>query len=312
MTLTNEEERPISNKKLVRRWILIIGVVVLVGIVAFVVWGSSSPRASQANAPLFGNLLSMPGDTPTATLPPTETATATQTATATLVPTSTLTPTPLPTFTATATPEIKASPLFDDVEVYSGPGEYYTLIREVTRKDTLTLVSQLPNNLWLHIKTVEGEDGWIYSSLANLEGIDIEGLVYETPIPTPIPTPVALAGIEGHWIDVDLGDQMVYAFDGQTLMGSFMVSTGTSAFPTETGQYHIYAKLLYSTMDGADFFLPDVPWTMFYNRDFSFHGTYWHHNFGTPMSHGCINMSIADAKFLYNFSEIGTFVNIHY
>ena len=96
------------------------------------------------------------------------------------------------------------------------------------------------------------------------------------------------------------------------LKGSFLVSTGTDLYPTETGQYNIYAKFLVSSMDGGDFFLPDVPWTMFYSGDFSIHGTYWHHNFGTPMSHGCVNMSIADAEWLYNFSDIGTLVNIHY
>jgi lipoprotein-anchoring transpeptidase ErfK/SrfK len=105
---------------------------------------------------------------------------------------------------------------------------------------------------------------------------------------------------------------MLYAFDGSDLVGSFLVSTGTIRFPTEYGQYHIYADFRFTDMHGPDYFLPNVPYTMFYNKDFSMHGTYWHHNFGTPMSHGCVNMDTRDAEWLYYWSSVGTFVNIHY
>jgi lipoprotein-anchoring transpeptidase ErfK/SrfK len=64
-------------------------------------------------------------------------------------------------------------------------------------------------------------------------------------------------------------------------------------------------------MRGDDYFLPDVPFTMYYYGDFSIHGTYWHHNFGTPMSHGCVNMDTNDAEWLFNFASVGTLVNIH-
>ena len=82
--------------------------------------------------------------------------------------------------------------------------------------------------------------------------------------------------------------------------------------PTVTGTYHIYIKLLLSDMIGPDYFLPDVPYVMYFYQDYGLHGTYWHHDFGTPVSHGCVNLSIPDAEWLYDFSSVGTLVDIHY
>lgn len=124
----------------------------------------------------------------------------------------------------------------------------------------------------------------------------------------PVPTEVASGE---HWIDVNLSQQMVYAYAGDTVMNSFLVSTGTAMTPTVTGKFHIYIKLRYTDMTGADYYLPNVPFTMYFYKDYGLHGTYWHHNFGTPMSHGCVNLSIPDAEWLYNFSSVGTLVNIH-
>ena len=133
------------------------------------------------------------------------------------------------------------------------------------------------------------------------------------PEVTPeVPAPGDLANDGEHWIDVNLSQQMVYAYAGTTLMNSFLVSTGTWMTPTVTGKYHIYVKLRYTDMTGPDYYLPNVPFTMYFYKGYGLHGTYWHHNFGTPMSHGCVNLSIPDAEWLYNFSSEGTLVNVHY
>ncbi len=115
-----------------------------------------------------------------------------------------------------------------------------------------------------------------------------------------------------HWIDVNLSQQMVYAYAGNDVLNSFLVSTGTWLHPTVTGAYHIYVKLRYTDMSGPDYYLPNVPYTMYFFQGYGLHGTYWHHNFGTPMSHGCVNLSIPDAEWLYNFASVGTLVNVHY
>ncbi|HEY3311899.1 MAG TPA: L,D-transpeptidase family protein [Anaerolineales bacterium] len=152
----------------------------------------------------------------------------------------------------------------------------------------------------------------------------------EQPSPTPLPTDTAApqatqfvpptrnpvpggqtAGGE-HWIDVDLTNQMVYAYEGNTVVNSFLVSTGTWEHPTVTGQYRVYIKLRYKDMSGPGYYLPNVPYTMFFYEGYAIHGTYWHNNFGTPMSHGCVNLSIPDSEWVYNFSSVGTLVNVHY
>ena len=143
-------------------------------------------------------------------------------------------------------------------------------------------------------------------------------LAVATPIATPVanatlPTPKSpsLSGVSGHWFDVDLTSQMLYAYDGSTLVNSFLVSTGTWQYPTVTGQYHIYVKYRYTNMAGPGYYLPNVPFTMYFYQGYGLHGTYWHHNFGHPMSHGCVNLSIPESEWVYNFGSIGTLVNVH-
>ena len=130
---------------------------------------------------------------------------------------------------------------------------------------------------------------------------------------TSAPKPnVAYSGNGTRWIDVDLTNQRVYAYEGDTVVNSFIVSTGTWLTPTVTGQYKIYVKYLSNKMSGPGYYLPDVPYIMYFYGSYGLHGTYWHNNFGTPMSHGCVNLSIADAGWLYEFASVGTLVNIHY
>jgi lipoprotein-anchoring transpeptidase ErfK/SrfK len=114
------------------------------------------------------------------------------------------------------------------------------------------------------------------------------------------------------WIDINLSTQRLFAYEGDVIVNTFIVSTGVAATPTVTGTYKIYARFLYADMHGPGYYLPDVPYTMYFYKSYGIHGTYWHNNFGTPMSHGCVNMSIADAGWLYNWSTFGTTVKIHY
>ena len=126
-------------------------------------------------------------------------------------------------------------------------------------------------------------------------------------------TPPKAASSGGvHWIDVDLSQQRVYAYEGDTIVNSFLASTGTWQTPTVTGKYKIWIKLRYTDMAGPGYYLPDVPYTMYFYKGYGIHGTYWHNNFGTPMSHGCVNLSISDAAWLYDFAYVGTVVNVHY
>lgn len=143
-----------------------------------------------------------------------------------------------------------------------------------------------------------------------------------TPTPTISPTPRPKVSFEysldpqeladeGRWINVDLGKQMVTAYDGASPVASFVVSTGTASYPTPTGQFRIWIKLRYDDMAGPGYYLPDVPYTLYFYKGYALHGTYWHSNFGRPMSHGCVNLRTEDAKWLFDFSSVGTLVNVH-
>lgn len=150
-------------------------------------------------------------------------------------------------------------------------------------------------------------------------GVALAEIIPDTPTseyiaPTAAPyLPPQVANYDGeHWIDVDLSQQRVYAYAGDTLVNSFVVSTGTWQTPTVTGKYKVWIKLRSSDMSGPGYYLPDVPYVMYFYKGYGFHGTYWHNNFGTPMSHGCVNLTIPDAEWLYNFSVVGTTVNVHY
>lgn len=124
--------------------------------------------------------------------------------------------------------------------------------------------------------------------------------------------PVSAGGSGGvHWFDVDLSDQRMYAYEGDTLARTFIVSTGTWQTPTLTGKFKVWIKLRSAPMSGPGYYLPDVPYIMYYDGDYGIHGAYWHNNFGVPMSHGCINLNIPDAEWAYNFASVGTVVNIH-
>jgi lipoprotein-anchoring transpeptidase ErfK/SrfK len=142
----------------------------------------------------------------------------------------------------------------------------------------------------------------------------------EVPVPREeIPAPqaepvddVSLFPDDGRWIDVDLSQQQIHAYEGDTLVNTFVVSTGLPDTPTVTGEYRIYVKVPLQDMSGPGYYLTDVPWVMFFYEDYGFHGTYWHNNFGAPMSRGCVNLTVEDAAWLYDWASVGTPVNIHY
>lgn len=104
------------------------------------------------------------------------------------------------------------------------------------------------------------------------------------------------------WIEVNVTTQQLTAWEGDQPVYSFTVSTGLPGTPTVLGEYHIYWKLTSTLMIGPNYYLPDVPYTMYFYRGYALHGTYWHHNFGQPMSHGCVNLETSNAKTLFDWA----------
>ncbi len=126
-------------------------------------------------------------------------------------------------------------------------------------------------------------------------------LTGETPVNL---VPVRQPAYPGEkWIEVNLTTQQVIAWEGETPVFTFSASTGLPNTPTVTGEYHIYWKLEKALMTGPGYYLPDVPYTMYFYGGYGLHGTYWHNNFGQPMSHGCVNLETGNAQKLFEWAE---------
>ena len=130
-------------------------------------------------------------------------------------------------------------------------------------------------------------------------------------------------GVTGHWVAVDLFEQTLIAYEDDTPVFATMISTGLAQFPTNEGVFEIWARLDRDAMSGATgapgaYALQDVPWTMYFDDGISLHGTYWHDDFGYRHSHGCVNLSISDARWVYDWTlltepdEDGNIVNYVY
>jgi lipoprotein-anchoring transpeptidase ErfK/SrfK len=120
------------------------------------------------------------------------------------------------------------------------------------------------------------------------------------------PAAQARPAYEDKWIEVILSQQRLLAHEGERVVYQTLVSTGTASNPTVRGTFRIYVKYRRTLMQGPGYYLPNVPYVMYFYRGYGLHGTYWHNNFGHPMSHGCVNLKTAAAAWLYNWAPVGT------
>ncbi len=110
------------------------------------------------------------------------------------------------------------------------------------------------------------------------------------------------------WVDVNLDTQVLVAYEGALPIYATLISSGTKKNATETGVFRIWIKFSETSMSGRmgesdEYSVATVPWTQFYEKDFALHTSYWHDGFGQSRSHGCINLSPRDARFLYFWSD---------
>lgn len=127
-----------------------------------------------------------------------------------------------------------------------------------------------------------------------------------------VPSAPAPTRNTGKEIIVKLNEQRVYAYENGQLLKATTASTGLPGTPTVTGTFRVYWKLSSQTMSGPGYYLPGVPYVMYFYQDYALHGTYWHNNFGQPMSHGCVNLPTTDAQWFFTWAEIGTPVTVSY
>ena len=144
------------------------------------------------------------------------------------------------------------------------------------------------------------------------EGVRINtsvGKVTKACPPKPVP--------QEKWIEVNLSAQYLTAWYGNTRVNGTLVSTGKPGFETPTGTFYILTRYRYDTMagciQGECYYVPDVPWTQYFtNYGHALHGAYWHNDFGTTRSHGCVNLPLWFAEWLWNWATWGTRIWIHY
>ena len=122
-------------------------------------------------------------------------------------------------------------------------------------------------------------------------------------------------GVENdRWIEIDLQQQVLMVYEQGHILFATMISTGTPPFYTRPGLHQIYKKLEKGHMSYADptdyYYLEDVPWTMYFDKARALHGAYWHSFFGYPRSHGCVNLSISDSRWLYEWANESDYVYV--
>jgi len=135
------------------------------------------------------------------------------------------------------------------------------------------------------------------TSLAQINSLDSQPNVLGTTNPSG----------EEKWIEVSLAQQKLRAWEGNSIVKEFSISSGKWA-KTPKGTFHIWYKTRYQAMKGGSkplgtyYFLPNVPDNMFFHQGYAIHGAYWHNNFGQPMSHGCVNEPLAQAHELFEWA----------
>ena len=112
--------------------------------------------------------------------------------------------------------------------------------------------------------------------------------------------------VDGRWVAVDLFEQTVIAYDDDKPVFATVISSGRKGSETDEGLFSVWARLISDPMSGRTsegdrYALQNVPWVMYFNGGQSLHGTYWHDSFGYRRSGGCVNLSVSDARWLYDW-----------
>ena len=121
--------------------------------------------------------------------------------------------------------------------------------------------------------------------------------------------PVRYPTFTERWVEIDLSEQLVVAYEGTIPVKVFVISSGVGNTPTVTGTFRIWAKVAMQDMQGGNlaagnyYHLKDVRNVQYFYKSYGLHGTYWHDNFGSPMSRGCVNMTEEDAEWLFDWTS---------
>ncbi|MBC8497236.1 MAG: L,D-transpeptidase [Chloroflexi bacterium] len=163
---------------------------------------------------------------------------------------------------------------------------------------------------------------WVYDT-AEADGIEWYMIgpnewVPQIVIARVIPNTTPPAGVPGdRWIEVNLFEQTIVVYEGYELVFATLIASGLDPFWTRPGLFQIYKKLESTPMRGSfetdrsdAYYLEDVPWTMYFDEARALHGAYWRANLGFPQSHGCVNLSVGDSRWLFDWANLGDWVYV--
>ena len=147
--------------------------------------------------------------------------------------------------------------------------------------------------------TATDKDGWKWYMIGPNQWVEQRFVAKVQKIARP-------AGVSGRWVAVNLYEQTLVAYQDDTPVFATLVSSGLPGHETQQGLFKVWAKLPSDGMSGAAgapsaYALQSVPWVMYFDDSISLHGTYWHDLFGYRQNHGCVNLSISDAEWLFNW-----------
>lgn len=151
--------------------------------------------------------------------------------------------------------------------------------------------------------TATDEEGWHWYMIGPNQWVEQRFVAKAQRIERP-------EGVEAgaKWVAVDLYEQTLVAYEGDTPVFATLISTGLEHFETNEGLFNIWASLPADGMAGATgapsaYALQSVPWVMYFDGSISLHGTYWHDLFGYRQSHGCVNLTVSDARWMFNWTH---------
>lgn len=188
--------------------------------------------------------------------------------------------------------KIRSQPVYGDETLVTGSLPRYSLVQVYT---SMTI----ENVEWLLI----GPNAW-------LEGRKV-GVVWPNTTPPP--------GVSAdRWIDVNLAEQTLAVYDKNQMVFATLIASGLDPFFTRPGVFQIYQKKETENMTGAfeadrsDYYsLDNVPYTMYFDKARALHGAYWRAMFGYPQSHGCVNLSVGDSAWIFQWARAGDWVYVH-
>ena len=117
-------------------------------------------------------------------------------------------------------------------------------------------------------------------------------------------------GADEPWVHINLEQQTLVAYSGDTPVYATLVSSGLPEHETPSGLFEIRTKQVSATMsdigpevgDDERYSIEDVPWTQYFSGSVALHGAFWHERFGLQRSHGCVNLSPRDAHEIFNIT----------